>query len=150
MHESAGKCGEVVLSGILLAGCAVLAIAAFQIQTVESRLLPLAAISIIAICTVWNLVQTVVWNKPSSVRLVYKKRELIVWGMFVALVLLIRFLGFYSAAFLFLFACHLYLTGHVNKKSVLKSLAYSAILDLALYMSFTLAVRMSLPRGLLF
>ena len=55
-----------------------------------------------------------------------------------------------ATAVCILFACHLYLTGHVNKKSVLKSLAYSAILDLALYMSFTLAVRMSLPRGLLF
>lgn len=150
MHESAGKRGEVVLSGILLAGCAVLAIAALQIQTVESRLLPLAAICMIAICTVWNLFQTLVRNKPSSVRLVYRKRELIVWGMFVALVFLIQILGFYSAAFLFLFVCHLYLTGHVDRKSVLKALVYSAILDVALYASFTLAVRMSLPRGLLF
>lgn len=150
MRELTGRRGEVVSSGILLAGCVILAAAAFQIKTVESRLLPLAAICMIALCTLWNLGRTLVWKKASSVRLMYKKRELIVWGMFVVLVLLIRFLGFYSAAFLFLFVCHLYLTGNTDRKNVLKALLYAVVLDGALYACFTLAVRMSLPRGIFF
>lgn len=149
MQDMTKKRYDAVLGGILLVVCAILIWATFQIKLEESRMLPLFTLGLIALCSVWLIFQTLVLHRSTATSLLHNKRELTVWAMFVVLVLLIRLLSFYSSAFLFLFTCHLYLSGSITKKNVLTSLLYAAVVAVALFLCFTLAVRMSLPSGLL-
>lgn len=149
MRDMIEKRSDALLGGVLLAVCGFLTWAALQIRGEESKLLPLFAIGVIALSAVWLIFRTLVLHKSATASLLHNRRELTVWVMFVGLVFLIPRLGFYSSSFLFLLVCYLYLSFPVTKKTAIRAFAYAAAVTLALFICFTLVVRMTLPRGLL-
>ena len=141
--------GDAVVGAFGLLFVVALCFQVLRIKTIESRIMPFFALGCIGICSAWLLFRALVLGRPADLKLGYQKREMIVWGMFALFWILIGVLGFYSAAFLFLLSCQLFLRGRPTGKTLLYSACYALGVTLVLYLCFTVAVRMALPRGVL-
>lgn len=141
--------GDVVTGAVLLLFSAAAGTQVPRIQTVESRFMPLFALGCISVCAVWLIIRAAALGRSDGQKLGYRVRELAVWAMMAAFWALINVLGFYTAALLFLFVCQLFLWGKPTRRSALISLAYAVIAAAAMYLCFTVLLKMALPRGAL-
>lgn len=141
---------DAVLGVVFLVFCFVMSLEIQKIKTPESRIMPFFALGVIALPSLWLIFKAVVLDRSSQATLLHHRRELLVWGMFAALILGVEHLGFYPAAFLFLLGCFLFLRGKADRRTLLQGLVYSVALTLILFLCFTVVVRMPLPVGTLF
>lgn len=147
MKDFLRRKSDALVGAVFLLFCLLLSAEVMKIKTPESRIMPFFALGLMALSSLWLIFQTLVLGRSQNTGLLHRKRELLVWALYAALVLGMNQLGFYLSAFLFLLVCHLSLRGKPDPKGLLRGLAYSAGLVLLLFVCFTCLVKMPLPMG---
>jgi len=141
---------DMIVGLVFFAVCIVLGIKVLEIKTTESRILPLFALAVISVSSIFLMAKTFLVNKPASFRLLHSKREFIVWVLFSIMVIMMRVVGFYPSIFLFTVAVQLYLKETPGRRTIQNSVIYGIALTLITYVVFTFLFRMQLPLGLIF
>lgn len=154
MWEKVRQNSDAVAGFIMLMMSAFVIILIMQIKNVQSRILPFFAVALIAGSSLILIFKTLVLHKSPNVSLLHKKRETIVWLMYLAFFILVHILGFFTSSFLFVCVCFLYLGGgftreSLNKKKLLVTLVFSLLFIIATYLCFIVGFKTSLPRGFL-
>ena len=154
MWEKVRQNSDAVVGFIMLLLSVFVVMLIMQIKSEESRIMPLFAVALIAGSALILVFRTLVLRKSPNAALMHKKREIIVWAMYVVFFILIHVIGFFTSSFLFTCVCFLYLRGGFtregfDKKKLLVTLVFALLFVIATYLCFIAGFKVSLPRGIL-
>lgn len=131
--------------------CAVLAWQISRITIAESRMLPLVSLAI-ALVSATDVLVVLVQGKCAARKLAdawMNRKETVVFLMLLVSVWLYPVLGFYATIALLSFGVILVLEAPLNKKKILTSVVYVAVMMAVIFAGFSVLLGMVTPAGLL-